>query len=233
MADKSFGTILDLAGIAEFRFHDLRHTFASRYMMNGGDLFELAKILGHSNIKMTERCRTAAVAEAKEAFASRFGFSIVPGSRFPDQRVENASISLPPVYFDLMWIYDREKASTGAAEMLRRLQDQRGFIDGYLMDVSPIEDAAAFLRALGKKVTLPPPPMILRNGKQQPGIWQDLFIEDESAPPVGLPVVPELPSWNTGITKAMRRRSGCGKCGRGSKRTARTTGASRLNFMRT
>jgi hypothetical protein len=25
------------------------------YMMNGGDLYELAKILGHSNIKMTER----------------------------------------------------------------------------------------------------------------------------------------------------------------------------------
>jgi integrase len=34
---------------------DLRHTFASWYMMNGGDLYELAKILGHSNIKMTER----------------------------------------------------------------------------------------------------------------------------------------------------------------------------------
>jgi site-specific recombinase XerC len=31
------------------------HTFASWYMMNGGDLYELAKILGHSNIKMTER----------------------------------------------------------------------------------------------------------------------------------------------------------------------------------
>jgi hypothetical protein len=24
-------------------------------MMNGGDLYELSKILGHSNIKMTER----------------------------------------------------------------------------------------------------------------------------------------------------------------------------------
>ena len=24
-------------------------------MMNGGDLYELAKVLGHSNIKMTER----------------------------------------------------------------------------------------------------------------------------------------------------------------------------------
>jgi integrase len=53
--DKSFATILGLAGIADFRFHDLRHTFASWYMMNGGDLYELAKILGHSNIKMTER----------------------------------------------------------------------------------------------------------------------------------------------------------------------------------
>jgi integrase len=53
--DKSFETILELAGIENFRFHDLRHTFASWYMMNGGDLYELAKILGHSNIKMTER----------------------------------------------------------------------------------------------------------------------------------------------------------------------------------
>ena len=47
--------ILEMAGIKEFRFHDLRHTFASWYMMNGGDLYELAKILGHANIKMTER----------------------------------------------------------------------------------------------------------------------------------------------------------------------------------
>ena len=45
----------ELAGIEDFRFHDLRHTFASWYMMNGGDLYELANILGHSNIKMTER----------------------------------------------------------------------------------------------------------------------------------------------------------------------------------
>ena len=54
-ADRSFKTVLKQAGIDGFRFHDLRHTFASWYMMNGGDLYELAKILGHSNIKMTER----------------------------------------------------------------------------------------------------------------------------------------------------------------------------------
>jgi integrase len=53
--ESSFETILKLAGIQKFRFHDLRHTFASWYMMNGGDLYELAKILGHSNIRMTER----------------------------------------------------------------------------------------------------------------------------------------------------------------------------------
>jgi site-specific recombinase XerD len=35
--------------------YDLRHTFASWYMMNRGDLYELAKILGRANIKMTER----------------------------------------------------------------------------------------------------------------------------------------------------------------------------------
>jgi integrase len=51
----SFDDLLTRAGIHDFRFHDLRHTFASWYMMNGGDLYELAKILGHSNIKMTER----------------------------------------------------------------------------------------------------------------------------------------------------------------------------------
>jgi integrase len=51
----SFTDLLERAKIEGFRFHDLRHTFASWYMMNGGDLYELAKILGHSNIKMTER----------------------------------------------------------------------------------------------------------------------------------------------------------------------------------
>ena len=52
---KSWARVLKIAGIEDFRFHDLRHTFASWYMMNGGDLYELAKLLGHSNIKMTER----------------------------------------------------------------------------------------------------------------------------------------------------------------------------------
>lgn len=51
----SFEDLLKRAKIRNFWFHDLRHTFASWYMMNGGDLYELMKLLGHSNIKMTER----------------------------------------------------------------------------------------------------------------------------------------------------------------------------------
>lgn len=35
--------------------HDLRHTFASNYMMNGGEIFKLQKLLGHTDIKMTMR----------------------------------------------------------------------------------------------------------------------------------------------------------------------------------
>ena len=35
------------------RFHDLRHTFASHFMMNGGNIYTLQKLLGHSDIKTT------------------------------------------------------------------------------------------------------------------------------------------------------------------------------------
>jgi len=35
--EKSFGKVLEIARIEDSRFHDLRHTFASWYMMNGGD----------------------------------------------------------------------------------------------------------------------------------------------------------------------------------------------------
>lgn len=43
------------AGVPEIRFHDLRHTYASIYMMNGGNLYDLQKILGHQDAQMTMR----------------------------------------------------------------------------------------------------------------------------------------------------------------------------------
>jgi integrase len=71
----SFEDLLERAGIEDFRFHDLRHTFASWYMMNGGDLYELAKILGHSNIRMTSVMRSwhGNISRAREARRGRCG----------------------------------------------------------------------------------------------------------------------------------------------------------------
>ena len=37
------------------RFHDLRHTFASQFVMHNGNIFDLQKILGHTKIDMTMR----------------------------------------------------------------------------------------------------------------------------------------------------------------------------------
>lgn len=37
----------------KIRWHDLRHTGASWWVMNGGDIFRLSKLLGHSDVKLT------------------------------------------------------------------------------------------------------------------------------------------------------------------------------------
>ncbi len=51
----TFKEILERSGLPALRFHDLRHTFASRFVMEGGDLFMLQKILGHSSQIMVQR----------------------------------------------------------------------------------------------------------------------------------------------------------------------------------
>jgi len=38
-----------------YRFHDLRHTFASHFVMNGGSLYDLQKLLGHARFEETQR----------------------------------------------------------------------------------------------------------------------------------------------------------------------------------
>jgi integrase len=50
---KAWRAALRRARIEDFRFHDLRHTFASHFAMKGGNIYALAKILGHANPKMT------------------------------------------------------------------------------------------------------------------------------------------------------------------------------------
>jgi integrase len=52
---KWFIPALEEAGIEEFTWHDLRHTFASRLVMAGVDLRTVQQLMGHKTIAMTIR----------------------------------------------------------------------------------------------------------------------------------------------------------------------------------
>jgi len=52
---RSFRLALSKAKIDEFHFHDLRHTFATRLVQRGIDLYKVQQLLGHKSPIMTQR----------------------------------------------------------------------------------------------------------------------------------------------------------------------------------
>jgi integrase len=52
-ADFGFHDALAAAGCHRVRFHDLRHTYASHFVMAGGSILALQKLLGHADLKTT------------------------------------------------------------------------------------------------------------------------------------------------------------------------------------
>ena len=63
------------AGIGDVRLHDLRHTVASHAVMNGVPVPVVARLLGHSNVKMTMRYAHLADRDV-EAAAERVGDAV-------------------------------------------------------------------------------------------------------------------------------------------------------------
>lgn len=51
----AFQSALKRAGIEDFRFHDLRHTFASHLALSGIGIRTIQELLGHKDIKLTMR----------------------------------------------------------------------------------------------------------------------------------------------------------------------------------
>jgi integrase len=75
---KGFKRAVKLAGIPKIRFHDLRHTFATRLVQAGVDIITVQHLLGHARISMTARyahspdqARVAAVERLDGLFESQ------------------------------------------------------------------------------------------------------------------------------------------------------------------
>ncbi len=69
-----FMKAVQLAKIPHIRFHDLRHTFATRLVRAGVDIVTVQHLLGHSNIKMTSRYAHSD-ADAKMQAVKRLDFT--------------------------------------------------------------------------------------------------------------------------------------------------------------
>ena len=54
-AGSAWPTACRKAGIKGLRFHDLRHTFATRLVEHGADLITVKELLGHSTVEITQR----------------------------------------------------------------------------------------------------------------------------------------------------------------------------------
>lgn len=66
-ARRWFEECVKQAGVVNFHWHDLRHTFASRLVMAGVDLRTVQELLGHKTIAMTVRYSHLAPAHQREA----------------------------------------------------------------------------------------------------------------------------------------------------------------------
>ena len=67
------------AKVEDFRFHDLRHTFATRLVQSGKDLYKIQRLLGHKTPSMTQR------------YAHHYPESLRDAVEILDSRVTNPS----------------------------------------------------------------------------------------------------------------------------------------------
>lgn len=64
---RAWSALTKAAGLLDFRLHDCRHDYASRLAMAGVDLLSIAKLLGHSDVKMSQRYAHLAPGHLRDA----------------------------------------------------------------------------------------------------------------------------------------------------------------------
>jgi integrase len=53
--NRGWATAAKIAKLNEFRFHDLRHTFASKLVQRSVDMYTVQELMGHKDSAMTKR----------------------------------------------------------------------------------------------------------------------------------------------------------------------------------
>jgi integrase len=100
----AFERAVQKAGTADFTFHDLRHTFASRLVTAGVDLPTVKELLGHRDISMTMRYthlssdhKQTAVGKLEQFAAQVPAIVTTPSTRPSHDRSQVAEKSHAPV----------------------------------------------------------------------------------------------------------------------------------------
>jgi hypothetical protein len=65
----SFTTAVRAAGLEDFTFHDLRHTFGTRLAASGADVVKIRELMGHASITTTMRYMHASDSGKRDAIA--------------------------------------------------------------------------------------------------------------------------------------------------------------------
>ncbi len=92
---RAFYGALENAKIADFTFHDLRHTFATRLVQEGVDLYKVQRLLGHKTPSMTQRYAHHCPESLRAGVAVLDGVTMGRLSQFShNQPVEKVSTSV-------------------------------------------------------------------------------------------------------------------------------------------